>query len=365
MFGFALYQLDSEKLHVEAGVRFFRDTAAQVFEQEMRQALPAVATLAGLYLGGLRVDVGGATGGNRRGNAAGGGGAASPPEDRPSVSSSGGAVSADGAPAGGGGAPGQNQPARSTMGLSRQGLTVFVDADLSLTERAYERVYGLSESTVVRLKGMVDMADGHARWHELAAAGVALRKDGSYPRGTFPRDDTVGSRLSRNWPPSSRVGWMVTLLPYLGQDELYQRIDKKKSWRDEVNLKEGSVLIPQFLNPFYSRQSWRASVPSLGLRDQGATHFVGVAGVGIDAADYSANDPAVAKKLGIFGYDRQTKVDDITDGLSNTMYMIQVPPTLPRPWIAGGGRRLPACRKLAASSRSSPPSPMADAAPTR
>jgi prepilin-type processing-associated H-X9-DG protein len=69
----------------------------------------------------------------------------------------------------------------------------------------------------------------------------------------------------------------------------------------------------------------------------GATHFVGIAGVGIDAADYSARDEAVAKKLGVFGYDRRTTVKDITDGLSNTVFMVQVPPTHQRPWIAGGG----------------------------
>jgi hypothetical protein len=78
-------------------------------------------------------------------------------------------------------------------------------------------------------------------------------------------------------------------------------------------------------------------VPSLGIRDQGATHIVGMAGIGLDAADYSLSDPAVAKKIGMIGYDRRATVMDVTDGMSNTIYMIQVPPGLPRPWIAGGG----------------------------
>jgi hypothetical protein len=30
-------------------------------------------------------------------------------------------------------------------------------------------------------------------------------------------------------------------------------------------------------------------------------------------------------------------VKDVTDGLANTIYIIQVPDNFPRPWIAGGG----------------------------
>ena len=45
----------------------------------------------------------------------------------------------------------------------------------------------------------------------------------------------------------------------------------------------------------------------------------------------------MARKLGIFGYDRITKPEDITDGASNTILMIQVPPPYQGPWIAGGG----------------------------
>jgi prepilin-type processing-associated H-X9-DG protein len=105
-----------------------------------------------------------------------------------------------------------------------------------------------------------------------------------------------------------------------------------------MNVKQGSVLVPAFLDPRYPRPSWRAHPPSLGItRDLGATHFVGVAGIGQDAADYSASDPTVAKKLGVFGYERRTNAKDIADGLSNTIFMIQVPPTHQRPWIAGGG----------------------------
>jgi hypothetical protein len=67
------------------------------------------------------------------------------------------------------------------------------------------------------------------------------------------------------------------------------------------------------------------------------THFVGMAGVGLDAAAYAANDPATAAKLGIFGYDRVTRPEDVKDGLAKTILLIQVPADHKSPWMAGGG----------------------------
>jgi len=239
------------------------------------------------------------------------------------------------------------------MKLERKGRTLLLNLDLHLNERAYDRIYALSEGTVMRMKGMVDMASGEPRFYELADATLKYakeavdRKDGgstkekkaadTFPRATFPRDESVG-RLSRTWPPNQRVSWMAGLLPYLGYQEVYNDIQFKDSWRAEQNMKQGSVLIPAFLNPRYPRPTWRAHPASVGVaRDLGATHFVGIAGVGVDAADWPANDPGTAKKLGVFGYERRTTVKDISDGMANTAYMIQVPPTHQRPWIAGGG----------------------------
>ena len=56
----------------------------------------------------------------------------------------------------------------------------------------------------------------------------------------------------------------------------------------------------------------------------------------MDAAEL-ADTPENAKRLGIFGYERQAKVAAVTDGLDKTILMIQVDPTIARPWIRGGG----------------------------
>ena len=74
----------------------------------------------------------------------------------------------------------------------------------------------------------------------------------------------------------------------------------------------------------------------------GATHYVGVAGVGLDAATYKRGDPATAHKRGVFSYDGAASVTEIMAGrgTSNTVMMIQVPHDRGAgvtPWIAGGG----------------------------
>jgi hypothetical protein len=43
------------------------------------------------------------------------------------------------------------------------------------------------------------------------------------------------------------------------------------------------------------------------------------------------------KRMGAFGYDRTTSIKDVTDGVSNSIFMISVAPTHQRPWMAGGG----------------------------
>ena len=63
----------------------------------------------------------------------------------------------------------------------------------------------------------------------------------------------------------------------------------------------------------------------------GPTHFVGIAGLGAD----SPMLPKGHVRAGIFGYDRATTFADITDGLSNTMMVVETSREI-GPWTAGG-----------------------------
>jgi hypothetical protein len=135
---------------------------------------------------------------------------------------------------------------------------------------------------------------------------------------------------------------MVELLPYLGSgDYVNLRPERDKPWWEMPNLLMARIPVTYFLTP-----PGKGGAPSYQVTYPGhvslfaASHWVGIAGVGLDAASYQTNDPSLAAKLGIFGYDRVTKPEDVKDGLDKTIALIQVPPESAGPWIAGGGSTL-------------------------
>jgi hypothetical protein len=172
--------------------------------------------------------------------------------------------------------------------------------------------------------------------HELAGAPNQFRAEKKILQGTYPLKGDASGVVFVSQSPNQRVGWMIDLLPYLGHSDVFREIDPKQSWRLDKNLRAGTHWIPEFMDPSYPRDSWTARVPSLPGYDLGATHFTGLSGIGLDSAEWP-DDLAHHKKLGMFGYDRPTNFDDVLDGLSNTIFIIETPPTFPRPWIAGGG----------------------------
>ena len=137
---------------------------------------------------------------------------------------------------------------------------------------------------------------------------------------------------------------MTSLLPYLGQNSLYDRVDFAASWRDPSNWLTARTLVPEFLDASYPEASRHVTVPGLGVAPA-TTHIVGIAGIGLDAADYSRDDPAFADKRGVFGYDRSATLAEIQKGhgSANTIIMMQIPHdglTGVSPWMAGGGSTL-------------------------
>jgi hypothetical protein len=229
----------------------------------------------------------------------------------------------------------------STIRASSSGKLILVNFDLEVNSATDQKLRNSIESQVIQVKGMLDVQTmTQPRWHELANTANSLRAAGKVIKPNLISGEgqvAFGGTSFISRPPAQRVSWMAELLPFLGKDDLFRNIDPKQPWRSENNLKVGGNWIPQFINPQYPRSSWQAHLPSLPGQDMGATHYVGLSGIGLESAEYMAGDPNTAKKLGMFGYNRETKISDIKDGLSNTIYMIQVPPTLQRPWIAGGG----------------------------
>ena len=187
--------------------------------------------------------------------------------------------------------------------------------------------------------------------HELARAGKLLPEQGLsrlnvppgfYPPGAFLRKGSETKRYLRE--PMQRVSWMAALLPFLGQESLFGKINFNLSWRDPGNWAPAGTMVAQFLDPTYPSSSYFLTRPDLPF-DAAATHFVGIAGVGLDAADYDPADPATINKRGILNYNKGVSLEEVRKGhgLGNTMLMVQVPfdgLTGVSPWMAGGGSTL-------------------------
>ena len=115
----------------------------------------------------------------------------------------------------------------------------------------------------------------------------------------------------------------MALLPYLEQDTLYKQFDTDQGWNADANQPAARQMVKAFLCPANPRLA-SAGEPAL-------THYVGVAGLGRDAATLPATD----RKAGFFGYDRAIGPRDIKDGTSNTLMVIETSADN-GPWAAGG-----------------------------
>jgi len=293
-----------------------------------------------------------------------GGGSFSPPGGSGSFSPPGGSGSFSPPKAGGfpnnpGTTPGAQpsippRPATDDDELANSRLTINATEerveftlDLLLDQAAFAYMYEIARLFVQGLKSQMDLAEAKSYRHKLGKAsrelgvnGLSSRNvpPGFFPPGAFKRPEIY--RSGRD--PSQRVSWMAGLLPFLGRQELHNFINFDHSWRDPSNWLAGRTLVPEFLDPSYPISSRRVLNPELPF-ELAATHYVGIAGVGLDAADYPANDPAYDFKRGILGYDSSRGLKEVERGLSNTVLMIQVPhdgPAGVTPWLAGGGSTL-------------------------
>jgi prepilin-type processing-associated H-X9-DG protein len=100
-------------------------------------------------------------------------------------------------------------------------------------------------------------------------------------------------------------------LPYIEQDAAYEAIDLEQPWDAPRNQEAVVHRIKLYLCPagFDTSESGHPAI----------THYIGMAGIGPDAATLPIDSP----RAGIFGYDRTIAMKDITDGTTNTILALE------------------------------------------
>ncbi|WP_082841637.1 DUF1559 domain-containing protein [Gemmata sp. SH-PL17] len=246
-----------------------------------------------------------------------------------------------GGPVGPGGASDPNAPHEpvSHVDLELTDDQLKITVDVTWAEEVYRTAVRPRMMGVVnQLKGKMAVFSAESGPHVLAQAGPrALGTPQGTPRGTWNRAKTDPDRIGLDYPPVQRVSFFADLLPYLGRGSLGSQVNKNAAWYADKNLEVGGAWVPELLVPTYPQSAWRATTPYAPDAVFGATNYVGISGAGLDSARYDPKDPAVKTKLGMTGYGWGSKAEEVTDGLANTIYLMQTPPGLQQPWIAGGG----------------------------
>ncbi len=148
----------------------------------------------------------------------------------------------------------------------------------------------------------------------LQALRAYTKAEGHFPPGA------EGGPL---WDPATRLSWIALVLPYMGRADWYQQLQLRYPWNSPQNRAVAQRPLEEVLNPALPQRTTEAGFP--------VTHYVGVGGMGADAVQPQA-DP---RRIGVFGFGRTLKPEEITDGLSHTIAIAGVDRGL-GPWASGG-----------------------------
>jgi prepilin-type N-terminal cleavage/methylation domain-containing protein len=147
---------------------------------------------------------------------------------------------------------------------------------------------------------------------------------------TFPPGTISGTAL----PPDQRFSYLLVLLPYTEAQKKYSQLTPTERWDSPAN----AAVMADFLALLYQCPDWTTyrwrPTPDRSDPQRGHlahTNYVGVAGLGADAATLPDDD----RRAGILGYDRRLKVEQVKDGLANTLLILETARDV-GPWLRGG-----------------------------
>ena len=165
--------------------------------------------------------------------------------------------------------------------------------------------------------------------------GLAMHNYAGANNDYFPTGNAGSYGVDTQW---KAVLW-VLLLPYLEQQDLYDRIDLWDESKETIDDKENKYTTI----PCYTCPSWPYPIV---YRDQSSVYVEGaIVTYRGTAGAYPTDDPAGTQN-GMFGINWARRISEVTDGLSNTLAMgefVQIdhegsysePPGNVRPWILG------------------------------
>jgi prepilin-type processing-associated H-X9-DG protein len=176
-----------------------------------------------------------------------------------------------------------------------------------------------------------DMAARFQCRDNLLALGLALAEYHDAFE-TLPCGTVVNPEL----PPQKRLSWLTVIMNEQGRR---LQIDTTKAW-DAAENRPPSFLHEGTTGDAPPTKTSAANValfncpshsPTPDPTGLGPTDYVGIAGLGKDAATL----PLTHSRAGVFGYNRATRLRDITDGASETL-MIAETAQPQGAWTAGG-----------------------------
>jgi prepilin-type processing-associated H-X9-DG protein len=144
----------------------------------------------------------------------------------------------------------------------------------------------------------------------------------------LPRDVPAATIFLKDVAPDDRLSWAVGVLPGLDQkrqntEPLLQLIDPRQPWSADPNQRAARTRVIALICP--------ENPPVMSPDLPALTCYVGIAGVGPDAATRAPNAPGA----GAFRYDGPTSFDHITDGNGQTLLFAETRND-PGPWSRGG-----------------------------
>ncbi|MCC6123403.1 MAG: DUF1559 domain-containing protein [Pirellulales bacterium] len=125
-----------------------------------------------------------------------------------------------------------------------------------------------------------------------------------FPEGGVEMRMLVSPSGSLLYPNGRQLAWSAYILPYLELKSLAGRIDFKKAFDSPENARAAAEIIPVYLCPSVSRQSFL-------IQGRGACDYGGIYGERI----VSGNNPP----RGVMLYGQSVRIRDIADGTAHTL----------------------------------------------